>query len=207
MTVREHPALARPKRRNTAGNERLTAWVGGALFVLLAVEGLTILSVQSLLIPHVVVGMLILATVGLKILSTGYRFYRYYSGDPAYRKKGPPAPLLRILGPIVILTSLAVLLTGVLLLYVPKARMGQLLQYHQASFVLWFLVMSVHVLAYVWRVPGLILADLGSRVPVGRPGRLLALALALLVGAVSALLVLGPTHNWLSTFLSGATGH
>jgi len=212
MDVR-HPApvsvIDRPRqrRRNTAGNERLTAWVGGTLFVLLAIEGLTIVSIRALLVPHVVVGMLIGAAAGLKILSTGYRFMRYYSGDAAYRKKGPPAPLLRILGPLVILTTVAVIATGILLLYVPVGRMGQLLQWHQASFVLWFLVMSVHVLTYIWRVPALILAEFSQRVPIGRPGRVLALALSLIVGAIGALVVLGPTHSWLSTFLGGVTQH
>jgi hypothetical protein len=206
VTVRERPAVRR-KQRNTEGNERLTAWVGATLFVLLAIEGLTIVSVQQLLVPHVVVGMLITAVAGLKIMSTGYRFFRYYSGDAAYRRKGPPAPLLRILGPIVILTTVAVLATGIALLYVPSSQMGSVLQLHKASFLLWFVAMAVHVLAYIWRVPGLILADLGKRVPVGRPGRILALALALVVGVATSLLVLDPARSWLSLFLSGAIGH
>ena len=59
--------LRRRPRRNPDGNERLTAWAGAFLFVLLAIEGLTIVSVQSLLIPHVVVGVLI-GALGLFVL-------------------------------------------------------------------------------------------------------------------------------------------
>jgi len=203
MSVRERASV---RKRNVEGNERLTAWVGATLFVLLAIEGLTIASVQSLLVPHVVVGMLILAAVGLKIASTGYRFVRYYQGDPTYREKGPPAPLLRILGPVVILTSIAVLFTGVVLLYVPTARVGQWLQYHQATFVLWFLAMSVHVLNYLWRIPGQLLAEFGARRPFGRRGRLLVLSFTLMVGLATSLVVLGPARIWLAHFISG-TGH
>ncbi len=44
-----------------------------------------------------------------------YRFVRYYSGSAPDVRKGPPAPLLRVLGPLVVLTSVAVLGTGIML--------------------------------------------------------------------------------------------
>ena len=59
--------------------------------------------------------MLLIGPVVLKVCSTGYRFVRYYTGAAAYRRKGPPAPLLRLLGPVVLLTSVAVIGTGVML--------------------------------------------------------------------------------------------
>ena len=68
------------------------------LLVLLVAEGLTILHVHSLLTPHVVIGMVLVPVVLLKIGSTTWRFARYYLGDPEYRRKGPPALLLRLLG-------------------------------------------------------------------------------------------------------------
>lgn len=89
-------------RRDTtggaAGNERLTALTGMVLLVLLAVEGVTILSVQRLLTVHFFVGMLLIGPVVLKICSVSCRFVRYYTGAASYRRKGPPAPLLRLLG-------------------------------------------------------------------------------------------------------------
>ncbi len=52
--------------------------------------------------------MLLAGQVLLKIGSTGYRFARYYTGAVPYVRKGPPAPLLRLLGPVVVLTSCGV---------------------------------------------------------------------------------------------------
>lgn len=149
------------------GNERLTALTGAVLLVLLAAEGFTLVSLGPLLPVHFFVGMLLVGPVLVKAGSTGYRFARYYTGAPDYRRKGPPTPLLRLIGPFVLLSSLAVLGTGVLLaLAGPGNR--QFLFLHKASFVIWFVLMTVHVLAYVWRVPGLIAADLPrSRRPGG----------------------------------------
>ena len=50
-----------------------------------------------------------LGPAGLKIGSTLWRFTRYYTGSAAYVRKGPPAPLQRVTGPFVILTTAAVL--------------------------------------------------------------------------------------------------
>ena len=68
---------------------------GAVLLVLLAVEGFTILRVGRLLTLHFFLGMLLLGPVTLKAGSVIYRFARYYSGSAPYRRKGPPAPLLR----------------------------------------------------------------------------------------------------------------
>lgn len=59
------------------------------LLVLLAAEGVTILSVQRLLTAHFFVGMLLIGPVALKVCSTSYRFVRYYTGAATYRRKGP----------------------------------------------------------------------------------------------------------------------
>src|SRR5580700_5059032 len=72
----------------TTGNERLTAATGVLLLVLLAVIGVTILRLGQLLWVHLFVGMLLLPPVLLKLGSTGYRFARYYTANPAYREKG-----------------------------------------------------------------------------------------------------------------------
>jgi hypothetical protein len=66
-----------------------------------------------LLTEHVFIGLLLVPPVLLKTGSTLWRFARYYLGDPAFRRKGPPPVLLRLLGPFVILLTLAVLATGV----------------------------------------------------------------------------------------------
>ncbi len=150
-----------PRHRRTsgsagvAGNERLTAMTGTLLLFGFAVEGVTVLEIRQLLVLHVIVGGLLIGPVLLKIASTGYRFIRYYTGSKAYVRKGPPAPLLRLLGPLVITTSVAVLSTGILAA-VAGPRSGPWLFLHKASFVLWFGVMTIHVLNYAPRLPRLL---------------------------------------------------
>jgi hypothetical protein len=185
------------------GNERLTAATGALLLVLLAAEGVTILRIHRLLTLHFFIGMLLLGPVALKTSSTSYRFIRYYTGAPDYRRKGPPAPLLRLLGPLVMITSLSVLGTGVVLAFTgPNA--GPWLFLHKATFVLWFGVMAIHVLAYIGRLPRLI----GTDVPLlaahdrtltilaGRPTRWLLLAASIAGGLVIALLTLHLAAPW-----------
>jgi hypothetical protein len=82
---------------------------GAVLLVLFVAECLTLLNLGHLLTLHVFLGMLLLGPVGLKTGSTLWRFTRYYTGSPAYVRKGPPAPLQRLTGPLVILTTVAVL--------------------------------------------------------------------------------------------------
>jgi hypothetical protein len=204
------PAPRRARRRDTTGgaegNERLTAAAGAVLLVLFAAEGVTILAVRQLLTFHFFIGMLLIGPVMLKAGSTIYRFVRYYSGVPEYRRKGPPAPLLRLLGPFVLATSLAVIGTGVILGYTGSNASFWLLA-HKASFVLWFGVMAIHVLAYTWRLPRLIGADLRGRaggvgyrtreVLAGRPARWLLLTASVLAGLLLAVLTVRQGGVWL----------
>src|SRR6266700_2655738 len=44
---------------------------------------------------HMFVGLLLIPPVALKLASTGYRFVRYYTASPAYRRKAPP-PRVRL---------------------------------------------------------------------------------------------------------------
>jgi hypothetical protein len=164
------------------GNERLTALTGAVLLAGFAVEGMTVLSVRQLLTLHVFAGMLLIGPVVLKIGSTCYRFTRYYTGAAAYVRKGPPAPLLRLLGPFVILTSLAVLGTGIVLAIAGPGS-GPWLLLHKASFVLWFGVMAIHVGAYAWRLPRILL---GRRAGAARAG-----------AARAAVAVPGEAARWL----------
>jgi len=186
-----------------AGNERLTALTGSVLLVGFAIEGLTILAIHRLLTLHFFLGVLLIGPVLLKIGSTGYRFARYYTGAAPYVRKGPPAPLMRLLGPFVILTSLAVLGSGVMLGIVGPGP-GPWLFLHKASFVLWFGCMSLHVLTYVWRLPRILLGTpggLGGRRAARRavPGggvRWLLVGASLAAGLVIALLTIHLAGPW-----------
>jgi hypothetical protein len=180
------------------GNERLTAMTGAALLVLFAAEGVTILAIRQLLTLHFFVGMLLLGPVALKVCSTGYRFIRYYTGAGPYVRKGSPAPLMRLLGPLVMATSLAVLGTGVALAVAgPGER--QWLFLHKASFVLWFGVMTIHVLAYVPRLPKLLGGGSVGRARAalaGRGARWLLLAASLAGGLALAVVTLHLSAPW-----------
>jgi hypothetical protein len=137
----------------TVRNERLTATAAAVLLVLLAVEGITILSIRQLLSAHIVVGLLLIPPVLLKLASTGYRFLRYYLGDDAYVTKGPPHMFMRLLAPLLVVSTLTVLGSGVGLLALgPERHRDVLLGLHKASFVVWFVVMSIHVLVYAPRL-------------------------------------------------------
>lgn len=203
--------LARPDRRqsvggrllltgSTVGNERLTAATGAVLFALLAVEGVTILFLRPLLSVHVFVGALLIPPVLLKLASTGYRFARYYGGAESYRRAGPPHPLNRILAPVLVLSTLALLGSGVALV-VGGPPSALLVGLHKVSFVVWLAVAGVHVVGHARRVPRLVLADWRPRAALdGRAVRLLLVAGAVATGLVlgSGLLPLArPWHGWL----------
>jgi hypothetical protein len=180
------------------GNEKLTAWTGALLLVGFAIEGFTILSVQRLLFLHFLVGLLLIGPVLLKIGSTGYRFVRYYTGSAPYVRKGPPSPILRVLGPLVILTSVAVIGTGTVLAVV--GRNATWLFLHKASFVLWFGVMTIHVLNYAPRLPRMLTSregggGYGAAVP-GGAGRWLLLAASLAVGVGVAAITMHMSSYW-----------
>ncbi|HEX6450984.1 MAG TPA: hypothetical protein VF060_16150 [Trebonia sp.] len=196
------------------GNERLTAITGAVLLVLLAVEGFTILRIGRLLTLHFFLGMLLLGPVALKGGSVIYRFARYYSGSAPYRRKGPPAPLLRLLGPVIVLLTACVFGSGVMLAVV-GSRQGPWLLLHKGSFILWFGAMAIHVLAYVPRLPRLLAAEARGAAPAeggrhrggryahraaealgGRGTRLALLTASLLCGLVIALLTVHLAGQW-----------
>lgn len=192
---------ARLLRGGVAGNERLTALTGSVLFLLLAAEGVTILNVSALVTAHVVIGMVVTAVVGLKLVSTGWRFTRYYTGDVRFRAAGPPNPFMRVLAPALVGLTGAVLGTGILLAVLGPGS-GPWLFLHKASFVLWFAVTSLHVLVYALRVPRLIAGDLVPRATArlsGRGLRLTAVVLALAAGVGLAAALAhdaGPWTRW-----------
>src|SRR5471030_1648505 len=115
--VRSSEPAANSGADGVEANARLTSSVAALLLVLLAAEGLTLPALHTLLRPHVFIGFALIPPVALKIGSTLYRFGRYYRGAPSYRRKGPPPTVLRLLGPVVVLTTILVLASGVGLLF------------------------------------------------------------------------------------------
>jgi hypothetical protein len=180
----------------TEGNEILTSVTSVALVGLLVAEGFTVVNVRGMLTAHMFIGMVLIPPVLLKLGSTGYRFARYYTGSRSYRAKGPPALPLRLLAPVLVASTIVVLVTGVLLLAAGH-KSDAVLQIHQASFVVFAVVFLVHFLAYVPRVARSLRADWGAARRQAVPGAgLRGMLLAAVVGGGAALaLSLLPTIN------------
>jgi hypothetical protein len=208
---RHRPDPVTGRTSGPAGNAELTAWTGLVLLVLIVVELVTLLDVRGLLSWHVVVGVLLTAVAALKIASTGWRILRYYTGNRPYRSAGPPPVLLRILGPLVIAGTVAVLVSGLWLIAVGATGsrrplvtlLGQRLDWltiHKASFLVFAVVVGLHTLARL--IPAFNLSTNRSR-RAGGLGRLrggaprLAVVTATLVaGALAAALILPAASSW-----------
>jgi hypothetical protein len=182
------------------GNEQLTASIGVILLVLLAVLGVTILRIGQLISVHLFVGLLLIGPIGAKMATTGYRFARYYTGDRAYLRNGPPAPALRLLAPLVVLTTVIVFASGVALLFQGPSGRGTLLLIHKASFVVWLVFTAVHVLGHIPGMPEHLRAV--PRDPEtpgfspGGAGRWIALVGPLVGGLVLALVLIPDFASW-----------
>jgi hypothetical protein len=183
------------------GNERLTAMTGAVLLILLAVECYTILKIGRLITLHVFLGMLLLGPVVLKAGSVLYRFVRYYTGSAPFRRKGPPALPLRVIGPIIMLLTACVFGSGIMLAVTGPSfgSPGGWLEIHRISFIAWAFFIVIHVAAYVPRLPRLLTAEArgGSvRLLGGRGTRLGLLIASLLAGLVIALLTVHLAGKW-----------
>ena len=186
-----------------AGNRVLTAWTGLLLLALIIVELVTVLDVRGMISWHIVVGTLLVPLALLKTASTSWRVVRYYTGHPVYREAGPPPTLLRWLGPLVVISTLGLLGTGLGLIAVgqrsgrqPFALGLDLLTLHQALFIVFGVVTGLHLLARI--VPAVRLSVnkvAGAQVPAVS-ARLGLIALAVVAAVITAALVLGAAGDW-----------
>jgi hypothetical protein len=182
------------------GNEQLTAVAGVILIVLLAVLGVTILRIHQLISVHLFVGLLVLGPLAVKMASTGYRFLRYYTRDTAYRRKGPPELVMRVIAPVVVVSTVVVFASGLVLLFDGPARRGQWLLIHKASFVVWLLFTALHVLGHLQQLPASLRTARTDLSPVGgstgAAGRWLALGGAVVAGLVLAIALIPHFAIW-----------
>jgi hypothetical protein len=163
---------------------------GAVLLVLFVAECLTLLSLGRLLSLHVFLGMLLLGPVCLKIGSTLWRFTRYYTRSAAYVRRGPPAPLQRVTGPFVILTTVAVFGTGIMLIVEGNSPGAwRWIPLHRLSFLAWAAVMLIHLGSYLPKLPGLLAGSAGParQVLAARTTRWLLLCGSLAAGLGLAL--------------------
>lgn len=172
-----------------AANERLTALTGVLLLVLLAAMGVTVLRVKQLLPEHFLLGFLLIPPLLLKAASTGYRFVKYYSGAPAYRRAGPPEWPMRLLSPVVTLLTVALFVTG-LELWLFGLRFGSIwIAAHKWSFILWLPALGVHVLWHLGRTAAATGEELSSAPRAALSRRSLVVG-SLVVGVALALATL-----------------
>jgi uncharacterized membrane protein YwaF len=188
---------------DTSGNEQLTTVTGAILIVLLAVIGVTIPQLRQFVSVHLFVGMLLIGPVLLKVASTGYRFVRYYTGDVEYRRKGPPELVLRVIGPIVVLSTAAVFATGVVLLILGPSHRNPWVELHKLTFIVWVVFMSLHVLLHLPAVARALGIGRGGReqragAAPGTAGRRIAISGALVAGVVLAIVLIPDFAAWTS---------
>ncbi|MGH9060048.1 MAG: hypothetical protein ACRDZY_11130, partial [Acidimicrobiales bacterium] len=180
-------------------NARLTGMTGILLLVMLFAEGVTIPFIGPLITWHIAIGLALVPPVALKFGSTLWRFARYYLRNPHYRRAGPPHPILRALGPVIVVTTVAVMASGVAVwLAGPSAHLLVLL--HKASFVIWFGAMTLHVLAHALRAGRLVWADrargrVRGAVPYPRLRQGLVLV-SLVAGVALGLATRGMVSGW-----------
>jgi hypothetical protein len=181
--------IAQESEAGLAGNERLTAATGAVLLVMLAVEAITILSLSQLLPVHVAVGLALIPVVALKLCSTAYRMVRYYLGTEPYRSRGAPQLFLRLLGPVVGISAVAVLASGVSL--IAFGRGGGLGGIHNASAVVFGIAVGIHTLAHIRSLPRLLRGERPRRSTIPGAGRRwVTVGLSLVTGAALATAVI-----------------
>ena len=186
------------------GNEWLTTVTGAVLIVLLAALGITIVQIGQLIWLHLFLGLLLLGPVALKLASTGYRFMRYYTHNPAYLDRGPPLWALRLLAPLVVASTVIVFASGIVLMFDGPRDQGSWLFVHKASFIIWLGVTALHVLGHLPRV-GTLLRVPSSRSGSGEAsltggdgaiGRWIVLAGAIVAGIVLAIALIPHFGLW-----------
>jgi hypothetical protein len=195
MATTRHPVT---RLGGIEGNEILTSAVAAVLTVLLFVEGITIIRIGSLLNVHMFIGLVLIGPLLLKLGSTGYRFVRYYTREPSYRRKGPPQLAMRMLAPVLVLSTVAVFATGIWLLLLGH-KSNQVLLLHKVVFFIWGAVFLIHLLVYLPHMVRSLGVDWGSirrRAVPGSGIRGLLVAASIGGGLVLALGLLDTISAW-----------
>ena len=188
------------KQSAVVGNERMTALAGAILLALILVEIVSAAILRTLLSIHVFVGVLLAGPLIVKLGSTGWRFLRYYTGSPAFVRRGPPHLALRVMAPLLIATTLVVIGSGIGLVVTGPRSAGPLLPLHGFSVLIWLPLIVIHIFAHMRRVPRLVTDDWskssGKSLAAGRGWRLGMNLGALLAGVVAAILLFPGAAPW-----------
>jgi len=186
----------------TVGNEQLTALAGAVLLVMILLDLVSSVNLHLGITLHIIAGVLLSGPLLVKLGSTGYRFLRYYTGSPDYVRKGPPRLPLRVLAPLLVVTTLAVTGSGIGLVVIGPTHAGLFLPLHDLSVLVWLSLITVHVCAYLWRTPRLLADDWTKHTSRNQQkARFLRLGVnigALLCGVVAAILLFPAVAPWVA---------
>jgi hypothetical protein len=179
---------------SVAGNARLTGATGAVLLLLFCVEVATVvMGVKGMLTLHVMIGLVLVPPLLVKISSVSWRFLRYYRRNEAYRRRGAPPTVLRILGPLLLLATIVLFVSGITLLLAPSAfggPRGTMYSIHAGSFGIWTVLVLAHVLGHARDLRRLAAKDWLRRSRAAVPGALvrqLAVLASLAAGLALAL--------------------
>jgi succinate dehydrogenase hydrophobic anchor subunit len=183
------------------GNERLTALVGLTLLTLSVVELATIvLGLHRFLSLHVFVGLVLIPPIALKLASTGWRFTRYYTGNRAYRLRGAPRLVMRMLAPLLVVATIVLFGSGVAMGLLHGQQLEVARRLHGPASAIWLLLVGVHVLVHLRRALARGREDVrrpSRRSVPGARKRTLVLAAAIAVGIGVGAAMLPVQHDWL----------
>jgi hypothetical protein len=188
------------------GNERLTALAGAVLLVLIVVELVTSVRLRTFMSIHVFIGALLAGPLAVKLGSTGYRLARYYTRSPAYVRRGPPHLVLRVLGPLLVATTLVVIGSGIGLMVTGPDHAGPLLPLHGFSVLVFLPLIAIHFVAHILATPRLVADDWSTASAALAPGRGIRVGVnlgALLLGALGAIFVPPTIAPWIAWSQAG----
>ena len=195
---------SKPASRNAGveANARLTGYVAIVLLVLLGLELLSGLAVRRLLVFHGLLGLFVIPPLLLKLASVGYRFVRYYTGEPRYRAAGTPALAMRVVAPVLVALTVVVFASG-LELWLFGYRYGFFwIPVHHGSAYLWSVTLAIHAVNYLRRAPALVLADWRDQLP-GVVARRSLLVASLVLGAALVVAMI-PFHSPFAFLVGGS---
>ncbi len=171
-----------------AANARLTGSTGLVLLLLFAVQvGTVVIGVKTHVTLHVFVGLLLVPPLLVKIASVARRFIGYYRHERAFQRRGAPPLPLRVLGPVLLGTTLLLFITGITELLAPTVVVSKI---HDVSAYLWLVLVLAHLAGHARDIRGIAIRDWLPRARAAVPGaalRQVAILASLAVGLALAL--------------------
>jgi hypothetical protein len=182
-----------------AGNARLTGSTGLVLLLLFAVQvGTVVIGVKTHVTLHVFVGLLLVPPLLTKIASVARRFIGYYRHERAYQRRGAPPLPLRVLGPVLLGTTLLLFITGITEFLAPTVVVSKI---HDVSAYLWLVLVLAHLAGHGRDIRRTAIRDWLPRARAAVPGAALrqaAILASLAAGLALALALVshvGTFHN------------